>query len=158
FMGNIRVDITGFLFGDILAVTRSDIALIWIGVVVVSMLSVVIWRPLLAISVSREIAIAEGIRVKLVEQVFLLLLATVIALAIKVVGVLLITSLLVIPAATARRFSPSPELMALIAIALGLAAVGGGLLASLQIDSPAGPSIVVTMFVIRLASLIFKTR
>jgi len=158
FMSGVRIDINGLLFGDILSVNRFDIGLIWLGAVIVGGILATIWRSMLTISVDRDIAAAEGINVKLTEGIYVLLLAVMIAMAIKVVGVLLITSMLVIPAATARRFSSSPETMAVMAILLGIIAVIGGLYGSLQFDSPAGPTIVVTMFILFLAGLTVKSR
>lgn len=139
----IRVDLIGFLFGDILAVSVPDIALIYAGGAVVVALLVWLWRPLLAATVNADLAEAEGLNPELSRIVLMLLLASVIAIAMKIVGVLLITSLLIIPAATARRLSATPEQMALIASLLGALAVVGGLFGSLNFDTPSGPSIVV---------------
>lgn len=158
FATNLRFDINGFLFGDILAVSRSDILVIWIGGALVGIALGFLWRQLLAISVSRDIALAEGVNVQRTEAIFLLMIAAIIAIAIKVVGVLLITALLIIPAATARRFSRSPEHMAILAIVISLVAVLLGLNASLLFDTPAGPSIVVAMFLLFVGSLVFKQR
>ena len=83
---------------------------------------------------------------------FMILLAAVIAVAIKIVGILLITSLLIIPAASARRLATGPEVMALVASALGCGAVALGLFASLEFDTPAGPSIVVAALLLFLAT------
>ena len=102
-----------------------------------------IWRPLLAASVHEDLARAEGVPVGAVSLAFMLLIAVVIALAMKIVGILLITSLLIIPAATARRFARTPEAMAVIAALIGMLAVAGGLALSLWLDTPSGPSIVV---------------
>ncbi len=154
FMSWVRVDLMGFLFGDILAVTRGDVLMIWTsGAAVIGALAL-IWRPLLAATVSPEIAEAEGLRPERARIAFMLLMAAVIAIAMKVVGILLITSLLIIPAATARRFSRTPEQMAAIAAAIGGAAVVGGLFGSLEWDTPSGPSIVVAALAIFLASLL----
>jgi zinc transport system permease protein len=158
FMHGVRIDINGLLFGDILSVSRVDVGLIWLGALLVGGVLAMIWRAMLTISVDRDIAAAEGINVRLNEAIYVLLLAALIAMAIKVVGVLLITSMLVIPAATARRLSTSPETMALGAIVLGTLAVVGGLYGSLEFDSPAGPSIVVTMFILFLAGLAYKKK
>src|SRR5690606_38652917 len=114
--------------------------------------------PLLASTVNPEVAEAEGLRPEATRMIFMLLLASVIAIAMKLVGVLLITSLLIIPAATARRLSGSPEQMAAIAALLGAAAVSGGLFGSLAYDTPSGPSIVVAALCILLLSLILPTR
>ena len=143
FMTWVRVDLMGFLFGDILAITRADLMMIWFGGVAVLIALIKIWHPLFAATVSYELATAEGTRPDFANIVFTVLLAAVIAVSMKIVGVLLITALLIIPAAAARRFSKSPEQMVLIAIIIGVLSVWLGLLGSLEFDTPAGPSIVV---------------
>ena len=143
FMTWVRVDLMGFLFGDILAITRADLMMIWCGGVAVLIALIRIWRPLFAATVSYELATAEGTRPDFANIVFTVLLAAVIAVSMKIVGVLLITALLIIPAAAARRLSKSPEQMALIAIIIGVLSVWLGLSGSLEFDTPAGPSIVV---------------
>ncbi|RCX31329.1 zinc ABC transporter permease subunit ZnuB [Thioalbus denitrificans] len=143
FLETLRVDLMGFLFGDILAVGWRDVALIWAGGLVVLGALALLWRPLLAITVHEELAQVEGVPVVRVRLALTLLLAVVVALAMKVVGILLITSLLIIPAAAARRFSRTPEAMAALAALAGGLAVTGGLAGSLRFDTPAGPSVVV---------------
>ena len=143
FMTWVRVDLMGFLFGDILAITVKDIAIIWGGGLMVLALVSFIWKPLLASTVSYEIAVAEGLKPDLANFLFMVLMAGVIAISMKIVGVLLITALLIIPAATARRFSGNPEIMAVMASILGAGSVWLGLEGSLKWDTPAGPSIVV---------------
>ncbi len=154
FMSWVRIDLMGFLFGDILAVSRLDIAVIYLGGLVILGLLIVLWRPLLAGTVSPELAEAEGQRPEMARVMLMILMASVIAIAMKLVGVLLITSLLIIPAATARRLSTTPEQMALIASGLGALAVIGGLMSSLRWDTPSGPSIVVAALVLFVVSLI----
>ena len=154
FMTWVRIDLMGFLFGDILAVSVTDITVIYAGGLGVLVVLAAIWRPLLASTVNAEVAEAEGLRPELTRLAFMLLLAVVIAIAMKLVGVLLITSLLIIPAATARRLSRSPEQMAVIAALLGALAVTGGLFGSLHYDTPSGPSIVVAALLLFLVSLI----
>lgn len=154
FMTWVRFDLMGFLFGDILAVSKADLAAIYGGAAVVLAVLAQIWRPLLAGTVSAEIAEAEGARPEQARIVFMILMAMVIALAMKVVGVLLITSLLIIPAATARQHSKTPEAMAALATALGALAVVGGLFGSLRFDTPSGPSIVVAALLLFLLSLL----
>ena len=143
FMTWVRVDLMGFLFGDILAVTPFDIAVIWGGGLFVLLILVVFWQSLFAATVNLEIAQAEGMRPEQANIIFMMLMAAVIAISMKIVGVLLITSMLIFPAAIARRFASGPEQMALIAAFVGIIAVFGGLYGSLQWDTPAGPSIVV---------------
>jgi len=154
FMSWVRVDLMGFLFGDILAVSGTDLLLIWIGGAIVLAGIALLWRPLLAATVSTEIAEAEGLRPERARIAFMLLMAAVIAIAMKVVGILLITSLLIIPAATARRFAATPEGMAVLAALIGAVAAVGGLAGSLGWDTPSGPSIVVAALLLFLASLL----
>jgi zinc transport system permease protein len=149
-----RVDLMAYLFGDVLAVSGADLAWIGGGGAAVLAALAVLWRPLLAVTLNEELARAEGVAVVPVQLGFMLTLAVTIAIAMKVVGILLIVSLLIIPAATARRFARTPEQMALGAAALGALAAFGGLMASLQWDSPAGPSIVVVATALFALSLV----
>ena len=132
----------GYLFGDILAVTTADIYWIYGGAVVVLGALAVIWRPLIALTVDEDTAIAEGISGFRTRLAFMILIALTVALAMKVVGILLITALLIIPPAAARGLAHSPEGMAVLAVGAGLLAVAGGVGASLTWDTPSGPSIV----------------
>ena len=122
------------------------------------LLLVKIWNPLLAITIDEDLGRTEGIKFKLVRMIFMLIIALVIAVAMKVVGVLLITSLLIIPAATARNYSKTPEQMAVFASLIGSLSVVLGLLASWFIDTPAGPSIVLSAGSLFLLSLTNKNK
>lgn len=154
FMTWVRVDLMGFLFGDILAVSKTDIAVIWLGGGVVLAILTAIWRPLFAATVNRELAEAEGMHPERANVIFMLLMAAVIAISMKIVGVLLITALLIIPAATARRFAAGPEIMAVVAAIVGVIAVLGGLFGSLEWDTPAGPGIVVAALALFVISIL----
>ena len=154
FMTWVRVDLMGFLFGDILAINKADILTIWVGGLAVLIALAVIWKPLFAATVNYEIAVAEGLNPDRANFFFMVLMAAVIAISMKIVGVLLITALLIIPAATARRFSTTPEMMALVASIIGAASVWIGLEGSLQWDTPAGPSIVVAALLGFIISLL----
>lgn len=154
FMTWIRVDLMGFLFGDILAVSPADIAIIYGGGVVVIGVLLLIWRPLFAATVNADLAEAEGLSPQRANIVFMLLMALVIAISMKIVGVLLITALLIIPAATARRFARGPEQMAILAAVIGTGAVIAGLFGSLEWDTPSGPSIVVAALAMFLLGLL----
>ncbi|MBB3607606.1 zinc ABC transporter permease subunit ZnuB [Rhizobium sp. BK602] len=156
FMSWVRIDLIAFLFGDILAVSRSDVAMIWGGGILVLAAIAWLWRSLLASTVNPELAEAEGLNPERAKLFFMLLMAVVIAIAMKIVGILLITALLIIPAATARRFAATPEMMAVFASLVGAVAVVGGLFGSLHYDTPSGPSIVVAalgLFIISLLPL-----
>jgi zinc transport system permease protein len=139
----VRVDLTALLFGDILSVGPADVAWVWGGAAAVLAALALLWRPLLASTVHEELARAEGVATLRTRLLFTLLLAVVVALSMKVMGVLLITALLIIPAAAARPFAATPERMAVLAAALGAVAVAAGLWGSLELDTPAGPTVVV---------------
>ena len=154
FLPSVRIDLMGFLFGDILAVSLTDIAVIYIGGAAVLLVLVFVWRPLFAATVNYELAEAEGMNPARANVIFMFLMATVIAISMKIVGVLLITALLIIPAATARRVTSGPEAMALIAVVIGVVSVISGLFASLEWDPPSGPTIVVAALVLVLLALL----
>ncbi|MGI9311008.1 MAG: metal ABC transporter permease [bacterium] len=142
FLPGVRLDLIGYLFGDILAINRRDLLWIYLGGATVALALTQIWRPLLALIVQRELALVDGVNEQRTRAIFFLLLSMVVAVSMQVVGILLIVSLLIIPAATARCFAKSPEIMALLATLFAIAAVFGGLGLSLAADTPAGPSIV----------------
>ena len=151
---DIRIDLLAFLFGDILAVGTADLAVIYGGAVVILVVLALIWRPFLAATVNEELAAAEKLHPARARLIFMMLMAAMIAIAMKIVGILLITSLLVIPAATARRLASGPEQMAVVAAGLGVISVFVGLGGSYEFDVPAGPAVVVAallMFVVVLA-------
>jgi zinc transport system permease protein len=158
FMTWVRIDLLAYLFGDILAVNKNDIAMVWGGGAIVIGCIVALWRPLLAATVNAELAEAEGLKPERARFLFMVLMALVIAIAMKIVGIMLITSLLIIPAATARRFSATPEMMAVMASIIGVLAVTGGLYGSLTYDTPSGPSIVVAALILFLLSLLPVSR
>ena len=154
FMTWVRVDLLGFLFGDVLAINQFDLLTIGLGGTVVLLVLKAIWRPLFAATVSPEIARAEGLRPERAEVIFMILMASVIAISMKIVGVLLITALLIIPAASARCFSKSPEQMALYSVLAGILSVIVGLQSSLTWDTPAGPSIVAALLLLFIVSTV----
>lgn len=156
FLGAVRIDLHGLLFGDILAVDRIDLLQVWLGCAAVLGVLAAVWRPLLAATVHRDLAQAEGLPVARAELAFMLLMALTIAVAVKIVGVMLITALLIIPAAAARGLSRTPEQMAVLAAGIGVTAVSGGLGASLTWDLPAGPAIVATAALIFSATMVIR--
>ncbi len=144
----LRVDLMAFLFGDILAVSRFDLMVIYGGGAVIITILIIIWRPLLALSVDANLAKAEGINIKLYQFIFTMMIAVIIAIAIKIIGVMLITSLLIIPAVAVRKFSKTPEEMAIFSVIAGIASVVIGLFLSYEFDTPSGPSIIIASFMI----------
>jgi zinc transport system permease protein len=147
---NIFIDLNSLLFGDLLAVNDGDLLLIAGVCALVAVVISGLWRQLLSVTVHPELASVEGINVERIELILLLCLALVVAIGMQVVGVLLVTALLIIPAATARKLSSSPEQMAFYSILFGVIAVTAGMSLSVMADSSAGPSIVAASTVIFL--------
>lgn len=144
-MENVRADLLGYLFGDVLALSAMDLAAIAAVSLGVLALTAVLWRPLLRIAASGDIAVAEGGTGKLAQTAFLVLVALLVAFGLKVVGALLIVALLIIPPAAARPFARSPEAMALMAAGAGALCAPLGLMAAYACDAPAGPCIVLAV-------------
>ena len=153
FLSFIRFDIMGVLFGDILSVNTNDILAVWIGGGLILIVLWYIWKPLFASTVNFELAEAEGMRPERVNAIFTILLAALIAISIKMVGVLLITGLLIIPTAMARNLSNNPKQMVILSVIGGLLSVFIGLYASLEINTASGPSIVTVALILFILSL-----
>ena len=154
FLSFIRFDIMGLLFGDILAVTENDLIIIWVGCALILFVLKLIWKPLFASTVNYELAEAEGMKPERVNAIFTILMAAIIAISIKMVGLLLITGMLIIPAAMARNISNNPKQMVLFSIIGGLLSVVMGLFGSLEINTPSGPSIITAGLILFILSLI----
>lgn len=148
-----RLDLMGYLFGDILAVTNIDLVWVFAGGLVVLLIIGALWKTLVAIAVHSELAAAEGHDTRRAEAALIMLLAFIIAVAMKVVGVLLIVAFLIMPAAAARPFSSTPETMAILAAVVGVAGTVSGLAASTAWDIPAGPAIVVVLSALCFVSI-----
>lgn len=142
FQSGIRVDLSAYLFGDILTVSQGDLAVIWGGAMVVCAVLIWRWNAMLTATLHPDLALASGVNPAREQMVQTLLMALVVAVALKVVGALLITAMLIIPAAAAGRVARSPEAMAIGATLIGALSVLGGLWVSLQVDSPVGPTAV----------------
>jgi zinc transport system permease protein len=154
-MQTVRIDLMGLLVGDILAITRNDLLLIAGTVIVIGALLGWLWRPLLSATINAELAAVEGVNVERTRILFMLIVSAMVAIGMKVVGILLIVALLIIPAAAARGWSRTPDQMAFLASLFGFIAVILGLAMSLYWDTPAGPSIVVAAAAIFAAAQVF---
>lgn len=143
-MNSIRIDLMGYLFGDLLSITMFDVYQILICVVIIGILLIWRWNQFLFITVSEELAFSHGINVPLTKFMLTILLALTIGIAMKFVGALIITALLIIPAATAKYYAKNPESMAFFAILIGMLSILGGILFSLIYDTPTGPSVVLS--------------
>jgi zinc transport system permease protein len=148
-----RLDLMGYLFGDILAVTQGDILWIFGGGAIVLGVVAWLWRTLIAIAVHEELAAAEGLDTRTAEAALIMILAFMIAVAMKIVGVLLIIAFLIMPAAAARPFARTPEGMVACAAVLGAAGSAIGLALSMGADVPAGPAIVLVLSAFCLGGL-----
>ncbi|MDH5387364.1 MAG: metal ABC transporter permease [Gammaproteobacteria bacterium] len=153
-----NVDLMAYLFGDILAVSREELIWIYAGAVLVLSLFTYLWRDLLSISVHEELARTDGVSVDRTRFLFMLLLALTVAVAIKVVGVLLITALLIIPAASARLYSKTPLQMVVLSVLFAVLSVILGIASSLYWDAPAAPSIVLAASMVFFTSNLVRSR
>ncbi len=157
-MSGVRVDLMAYLFGDLLAVTTQDLLVMGLGITLVVALLIAHWRHLLLMTISPELAQVDGVNLHRTRLILMLVTALTIGVSMKFVGSLIITSLLIIPAATARRFSRSPEQMAFFAILIGMIAVTGGMALSAHFDTPAGPSVVLCASLLFILSLLKRPR
>ena len=153
FLSFIRFDIMGLLFGDILSVTKVDLIVIWVGGFVIILILKLIWKSLFASTINYDLAAAEGMNPEKANAIFTILMAAIIAISIKMVGLLLITGMLIVPAAMARNLSNSPMQMVFFSVIGGLLSVLIGLFASLEINSPSGPSIISVALILFILSL-----
>lgn len=142
FLSGIRIDLMAYLFGDILAVSRSDLLVIWVGAALVVALIASRWSALLTSTLNEELSFAAGFDPRREQLVLTLSLAVTVAVAIKVVGVLLIAAMLIIPAAAAKGVARTPEAMAIVAAGIGAFSAIAGLRSAYIFDTPAGPTIV----------------
>ena len=153
-LSSIRFDLMSLLFGDILAVTIEDIFIIWLGGLIILGILFFIWKSLFAATVSYDLAAAEGMKPDVSNLIFTILLAGVIAISIKMIGVLLITGLLLIPAAMARNISNNPLQMITFSILGGILSVIIGLFSSLEFNTASGPSIIAASLILFVLSLL----
>jgi len=155
---DVRIDLLAYLFGDLLSVSRHELWWMLGGGSLALALLLRFWKPLLAITLNQELAQVEGLHLQRLRLLLMLIMAIVVAGSMKIVGVLLITSLLIIPPAAARHFARSPEQMALGASAIGALSVSGGMAASWFWDTPTGPSIVVVAALLFALGALFRRR
>ena len=150
------VDLHSYLFGDILAVTSAEIYFILFGGFFVLIFLYFNWSSFVLMTIDEKLARAEGINIVFYQLLIMLLMTVVVAVSFKIVGLLLITSLLIIPAAAARQLANSPEKMAIISSLLAVLSVAIGVYSSLYLDTPSGPSIVVASTILFITISIFS--
>ena len=156
FISGVRIELMAYLIGDILAVSKTDVLLIWIGLVIVLTLIFWRWSALLLCTLNEDLAASSGLNPRRESYALTIGLAIVVAVGIKVVGVLLIISMLIIPAASARSLVSTPEKMAVFASLIGMLSAILGLNASYVFDTPTGPSIVCVASLIFIITLVLS--
>ena len=154
-LNRIKIDIEAFLFGDILTVSSSDLWIMYLGVGITILLILINWSSLLLVTIDEDLARAEGINPIYINFLLTLVLTIVVAVSLQIIGLLLITAMLIIPAATSRRLANSPGQMALIATLVGVISVISGIFLSIELDAPSGPSIVVISAILFFLSYLF---
>ena len=147
-MNRVKIDIHSFLFGDILTVTQNDLWGMYLAVLVVVIIICLNWSSLLLVTIDEDLAKAEGVNPLFINLLLTSILTIVVAVSIQIIGLLLITSMLIIPAAASRRLVNSPETMAVVATVIGILSLIIGIFLSVEIDAPSGPSIVVVSAVL----------
>ena len=155
-LNKIKIDIHAFLFGDILTVSSSDLWGMYLGVLIAVFLICYNWSSLLLVTIDEDLAKAEGVNTLNINLLFTSILTIVVAISIQIIGLLLITAMLIIPAAASRRLTNSPETMALVATFIGIVSVILGILLSVEIDAPSGPSIVLVSAILFFLSPILS--
>ena len=155
-LNRIKIDIEAFLFGDILTVSSSDLWIMYLGVGITILLILINWSSLLLVTIDEDLARAEGINPIYINLLLTIVLTIVVAVSLQIIGLLLITAMLIIPAATSRRLANSPGQMALIATLVGVISVISGIFLSVEFDAPSGPSIVVISAILFFFSYSFK--
>ena len=154
-LNRIKIDIEAFLFGDILTVSSSDLWIMYLGVGITILLILINWSSLLLVTIDEDLARAEGINPIYINLLLTIVLTIVVAVSLQIIGLLLITAMLIIPAATSRRLANSPGQMALIATLVGVISVISGIFLSIELDAPSGPSIVVISAILFFLSYLF---
>ena len=154
-LNRIKIDIEAFLFGDILTVSSSDLWIMYLGVGITILLILINWSSLLLVTIDEDLARAEGINPIYINLLLTIVLTIVVAVSLQIIGLLLITAMLIIPAATSRRLANSPGQMAFIATLVGVISVISGIFLSVELDAPSGPSIVVISAILFFLSYLF---
>lgn len=149
---------SSYLIGDILSVTSSEILILAATLVCVTIIWAFIYNKLTLVSINRELAASRGVRVALIENIFVVLVAVVVMLSIKWVGVLLINSMLILPAACARNFSTNSRQYLFSSVGISLVAGLGGVISSFYLNTSAGATIVLISAILFFISYIFRRK
>jgi zinc transport system permease protein len=153
--GGFSVDLYSYLFGSILAIKESELILSIVLSTVVILIIKIFYRYLFSITYDEEFAKVSGIRTGFVEKILILLTALTVVLGMRVVGTLLVSSLIIFPAVTALQLSKGFRATILIAMACGVISVSTGIIASFHLDLPTGATIVVVNFLFFAAAFVY---
>jgi len=137
-----RTDLFAFLFGDILAVSRVDLLLIFITGALTIITILIFLKPFLQITFNRDLARVEGIKVRFFEYLLFLIIALVVTVSLKIVGIILVTSLLIVPAAAAKNLASSMKWLFTLSCLFGVTSGVIGLIGSVYLNTASGPTIV----------------
>jgi zinc transport system permease protein len=138
-----KIDLNNYFFGDLLKVTVFDLILITIGSIIILSILIYHWNDILTTTINEELAKIDGINLLYIRLIIMFMISLSISIAIKFVGSLLVTSLLVIPPSTAQHFSKSPEKMAFFTILISIISITGGICLSVYYSIPSSPAIVI---------------
>ncbi len=150
-----NVDLFGYLFGNILAITRGDVMLVLIVAPVIFAVILSLFKELLFLSFDEEVARVSGVAVSPIYYFFLLAMAVTIVIAIKLIGIVLVSALLVIPAAAARQFTTNYRGLALCSVGIGVVSTVAGLFLSCWLNLASGATIVLFAGVLFCVSLLY---
>ena len=149
---------SSFLVGDILSVTADEILFLGIALIAVLVIWSLIYNKLLLISINRELAASRGVKTLVYENIFVIVVAVVVMLSIKSVGILLINSLLILPAATARNISRNSRSYLCFSVLASLICGVGGLIASFYLDTSAGATIVMALAIVFFITYVIRKK
>ena len=153
-----RADLLTFLFGDILAITENDLLLIFaIGILTVAVLLICL-KPFLQITFNRDLARVEGVNVRFFEYMLFLIIAIVITVSLKIIGIILVTSLLIVPAASAKNIASSMKRLFVLSSAFGVVSGIIGLACSVYLNTSSGPTIVLVSIGIFFLTMLIRKK
>jgi zinc transport system permease protein len=138
-----RFNLDSYLLGDILAINHFDIIAIYIMGSIVILWLYLRFDKLILTSINKDLASSSGVNTKFILLEFRMIIACLIAISMKIVGILLISALLIIPAAAARNYSKTPERMILLAVIFSVISSILGVMLAFYFDLPVGPSIII---------------
>lgn len=149
---------SSYLIGDLLSISPAEIVVLAIAFIVVMVLWVIIFNRLLMVSINQSLARSRGVNTLLIEIVFTAMIAVIVTISIQWVGLLIINSLLVLPAAGARNISKNVRQYTVVAVVIAVFSGVCGLIASYYLNTATGATIVLVSGMIFFLTLILKNK